>query len=87
MQERKANLDNAINALMREHGIENAGHNVLDQVLDSPLLKGRSEWSGPVQDAAITLNDDDATNQNIMRLCLFLALRRFTRASVGVRNT
>ena len=48
---REANLDNAINALMREHGIENAGDNVLYQVLDSPLLEGRPEWSGPVQDA------------------------------------
>jgi hypothetical protein len=38
---REANLDNAINALMREHGIENAGDNVLYQVLDSPLLEGR----------------------------------------------
>jgi hypothetical protein len=79
MQERKANLDTAINALMQEHGIEYAGHSVLHQVLDSPLHKGESEWSGPVQDA-ITLNDDDAANQNIMRRCLFLALRRFIRA-------
>jgi hypothetical protein len=79
MHERKPNLDNAINALMREHGIKNAGHNVLYQVLDSPLLEGGSEWSGPVQDA-ITLNDDDAANQDIMRRCLFLALRRFIRA-------
>jgi hypothetical protein len=76
---REANLDNAIQALMREHGIENAGDKVLYQLLDSPLLEGRSEWSGPVQDA-ITLNDDHAANQDIMRGRLFLALRGFIRA-------
>ena len=86
---RGANLDNAINALMREnHIVVNAGHRdqqtlcghkVLYQVLDSPLLEGKPEWSGPAQDA-ITLNDDHAANQDIMRGRLFLALRRFIRA-------
>jgi hypothetical protein len=35
IRRRKSNLDNAINALvMLEYDIENAGHDVLDQVLD-----------------------------------------------------